>query len=346
MLAVTKTKPGRGAELKAHEIPKPKHNEVLLKVRASSICGSDLKIYCWDKWAERDLTARLPLIFGHECCGEVVETGKHVSKVRKGDFVSVESHFVCGGCYQCQNGQQHLCQNVKVLGFDAPGCYAEYLCVPEHNCWKHTKAIEPEVATLFEPLGNAVYAVSEADVAGKNVVILGCGPAGLFTLLVARAKGARKIICTEPDKQKRDIALSIGADVALDPEDPNAPDAVMAETRRVGADVVFQMVGVEPAIHFGFKVIRNGGTFIAFGLPDKPVSIDWNDELIMKGIRMQAIFGRRMFETWEQMTALVYSGKVHPEKIITHRLKMTEFQKGFETMINKNEKCAKIVMFP
>jgi len=342
MLALIKPAPGPGAELREVPIPEINEREVLVKVRAASICGTDVHIYDWDPWAQNRL--RPPLIFGHEFCGEVVKTGSEVTAYAEGDFVSAEMHVTCGHCLQCRTGDAHICRDVKILGVDADGCFAEYVKIPDSNVWKIDPRIPVDWASVFDPLGNAVHTVLAGDVAGKTVAILGCGPIGLFAVAVARACGASKIFAVEVKEFRLKLAARMGADLVLNSAEVDPVTPVLDATGGLGVDVVLEMSGHPDAIHQGFKMLRRGGRVSLLGIPSRPVELDLSNDIIFKGAVVQGINGRRMYQTWYQMQALLLSGRLDLSPAITGRIPMSDFRKGFEAL--KAGEASKIVMYP
>ncbi len=342
MIAVRKLKPSPGMELTTAKIPKIGKNDVLIKVRACSICGSDVHIYNW----EPPLSERIkpPRTIGHEVAGDVVEIGKNVTSVQVGDFVSAESHIACENCLQCRKGRSHICDNMKLLGVDVDGGFAEYVSIPEMNAWKNPKNMPPEIATILEPMGNSVYTVESGDVKGKIVTIFGCGPTGLFAVGLASVAGAAKIIAIDCKKIRLDIAKRMGADLIINKDEVDVIKEVMNATDGLGADVFLEMSGSPVAIEHGFRTLRAGGRVVALGLPSKPVKLDWSKDIVQKLVSLQGIFGREMFDTWHSMSRIMASGKLDVTPIITHKFKLNEFNKAIE--IAKSGKTGKIVLFP
>src|SRR5512143_2916894 len=253
MLAAVKPNSAAGIELRDVAIPKFGRQDVLVKVKVASICGTDLHIYDWDRWAQGRI--RPPLIPGHEFCGEVAAVGSEVTTVQEGDFVSAEMHVACGKCLQCRTGEAHICQNVKIIGVDANGAFAEYVCIPESNIWKLGPEIPQEYASILDPLGNAVHTVLAGDIAGKTVAITGCGPIGLFAIAVARACGAATVFAIEVNEYRRKIAKLMKADFVLDPTKDDVKSIVMDHTNGVGVDVLLEMAGNPDAIKLGFQIL-------------------------------------------------------------------------------------------
>lgn len=341
MKAITKPGPGPGVEMREVPVPEVGPNDVLVKIQAASVCGTDVHIYTWDAWASARL--RPPLIIGHEFAGVVVRVGKDVTRVKPGDYISAESHVVCGKCLQCRLGQYHTCQNVRILGVDTDGCFAEYAIVPENNAWHNDPSLPVHLASAQEPLGNAVYATLIEPVTASSVAIFGCGPTGLCAAAVAKAAGAGLVVAIDVNPYRLDLAERMGAYLTLNPRE----DDVVAELRRRtdgnGVDVVVEMSGNPQAIRQGLDSLRMGGRFTAFGIPSEPVEVDFS-EVIFKGIRMLGVSGRRMFETWYQTAALLKTERLNLVPLVTHRFPMDEFDKAMEVM--KSGQSGKVVLTP
>ena len=296
MLAVVKPEAAPGADVREVKIPGFGRSDVLVKVRIASICGTDLHIFEWDRWAQGRIHP--PLIPGHEFCGEVVAFGNEVTSVKEGDFVSAEMHVACGKCVQCRTGEAHMCQNVKIIGVDADGAFAEYVVIPEANIWKLDPEIPLEYASILDPLGNAVHTVLAGEIAAKTVAITGCGPIGLFAIAVARAAGAAQVFAIEINEHRRSIAQQMKADPALDPSRDDVNSIVLERTGGLGVDVVLEMAGHPSAIRTAFDIVRRGGRISLLGLTSKPISLNFSEDIIFKGITVQGINGRRMYQTW------------------------------------------------
>lgn len=344
MRAIAKTFAKEGLEIIDVKIPEIKEKEVLIKVKMAAICGTDVHIYKWDEWAQSRI--KIPQIIGHEFCGEVVEVGKAVSKVKKGDFVSAETHIVCGRCIQCLSGQMHLCSNLKILGVDCDGCFAEYVKIPEDIVWINEPSLPPEIAAIQEPFGNAVYCTLVEPVNGKSVLIMGAGPQGLFATAIARASGATLVIVVEPSDFRRKMAKELGADVVINPNKENVEEIVMEMTKGVGVDVFLDMAGIEYSIKTGLKLLRKGGRFSAFGIPSRPISINFADDIIFKGITIYGINGRLMFDTWVKVRNFLSTKRIDISKVITHKFKFSEFNKAFEILTSPEKNCGKILLIP
>ena len=289
MLAVVKSKPEPGAEVRDVKVPEIGPTEVLVRVNVASICGTDLHIYNWDSWAQRRIHP--PLIPGHEFCGEVAAVGCEVTTVKEGDFVSAEMHVNCGKCLQCRIGEAHICQNVKIIGVDSDGAFAQYVRIPESNIWKLDPSIPQEYASILDPLGNAVHTVLAGEIAAKTVAITGCGPIGLFAIAVARAVGATTVFAIEVNEHRRRIAREMKADHVLDPAAQDVKQIVMDLTGGVGADVVLEMAGHPDAIRTAFDIVRRGGRISLLGLTSRPITLNFSEDIIFKGITIYGVDG-------------------------------------------------------
>ena len=342
MQAIVKPEPKAGIEVREVPLPAFGHSDVLVKVEAASVCGTDLHIYNWDQWAQGRIHP--PLIPGHEFCGVVAAVGKDVTAVKEGDFVSAEMHVACGKCLQCRTGQAHICQYVKIIGVDADGAFAEFVTIPETNIWKLDPSLPREYASILDPLGNAVHTVLAGDIAAKTVAVIGCGPIGLFAIAVAQACGAASVYALEVNEHRRALAKQMGANEALNPAKDDVLKLILEQTNGVGVDVVLEMSGHPDAMRQGFRILRTGGRVSLLGLPSKPVEIDFANDIIFKGAIVQGINGRKMYETWYQMEALLKTGKLDLSPVITHRLPMQDFAKGMELL--KSGEASKIVLFP
>jgi threonine 3-dehydrogenase len=330
MHAVVKAKAAPGIELQEVPVPSPGPGEVLVKVQAASVCGTDLHIFNWDPWAQGRIHP--PLIPGHEFAGVVAGKGRGVTTVKEGDLVSAEMHVACGKCMQCRIGEAHICQHVRILGVDEDGAFAEYAIIPETNIWKLSPQIPHEYATLLDPLGNAVHAVLSGPIAAQTVAVTGCGAIGLFSIAVAKACGAAKVFAVEVNAHRRAVAAQMGADVVLNPATDDVVERIKDETDGTGVDVLLEMSGVATAIRTGFAALRTGGRASLLGIPSKPFELDFAKDIIFKGAVVLGINGRKMFETWFQMEALLATGKLNLEPAITHRLKLSEFEQAMELL--------------
>jgi threonine 3-dehydrogenase len=338
--ALVKTKAAPGLELL--DVPKPSAGpgEVVVRVLATSLCGTDNHIYRWDEWARGRIHP--PRIIGHELCGEVVEAGPGVAAVAVGDYVAAESHITCAVCFQCRTGNAHVCKNYRILGIDEDGSFAEYVRLPERVLWKTSREIPPEFACLQEPLGNAVHAALVEDLTGQSVLITGCGPTGLFSTAVARTAGAGVIIASDISDYRLGLAKQLGADYTINPtrDDTNLITRV---TGGEGVDVALEMSGSPTAIHSCFLHVKNGGRVTLFGIPEAQVSFDMTNEIIFKGIRVYGVTGRRLFQTWYRLSGLFKAG-LNIKPVVTHILPMDKFAEGFD-LVAKGQ-CGKVVLRP
>ncbi len=333
MKALAKTKRAPGFDLIETPVPSVGAGEALVRVRYASVCGSDVHLYQWASWMAEHLK-EIPRIVGHETAGEVVAVGEGVTEVQPGDFVVLETHLVCGTCYQCRTGRMHVCRNLKILGFDADGSFAEFVKVPARNCWKVPPSIPPHWVSLMEPMGNAVDTVLAEPVAGQRMAILGCGPIGLMGIAVAKACGAALVIASEPDPTRRALAKRMGADIVVDPQEQDLAEVVRSETNGDGVDAVAEMSGHPQAFLQALDIVTPGGWVALLGLFNQPITFNPSDA-IMKAIRIHTVTGRRMFSTWEMVTRLLVSGKVDLEPLITHRLPLERFDDAFRALINR-----------
>src|SRR5713101_7142372 len=342
MLAVVKPEAAPGADVRQMPVPQIGPDDVLVKVQVASVCGTDLHIYNWDQWAQNRI--RPPLIPGHEFCGHVAAVGKNVTTVKEGDFVSAEMHVACGKCYQCRTGEAHICQHVKIIGVEANGAFAEFVKIPESNIWKIDPAIPADYASVLDPLGNAVHTTLAGEIAAKTVAVIGCGPIGLFAIAVARACGATSVFAIEVNEHRAKIAREMQADYVLNPAKEDVNAIVMEKTGGLGVDVVLEMAGHPDSIRTAFDIVRHGGRISLLGLTSKPISLNFSEDIIFKGITVQVINGRRMYQTWYQMTALLKSGKLDLHPVITDRVPMKDFSKAMERL--KTGEASKILLYP
>jgi len=347
MRALRKTEKGPGAELVEIPVPAPGEGEVLVRVHATSICGTDLHIVDWNEWAERRIHD-VPMTFGHEVAGTVEAVGPEVHHVEHGAFVAAETHIACRHCSTCRTGREHICENLRILGVDTEGAFADYVVLPAHNAWVVGPGIDPDVASIMEPFGNAVHATfgpeGGEDIATNAVAVIGCGPIGLFAIGVVRSLGAWKVIAVEPNPYRRGMAEQMRADLLVDPvaEDPVA--AVMEATNGQGAEVVLEMSGNALAIDQGTRMLARGGRMSLLGLPDGAVTLDLNDQVIFKEARLQGITGREMFRTWQQTTTLLSTGRVDVAPVITHRFPLERFEEAFAT--TASGRSGKVILLP
>ena len=327
MLALVKTAPGPGLSLETVPDPEVGINDVLIRVRKTGICGTDLHIESWDPWAAR--TINPPLVVGHEFVGEVVETGSNVYDFTPGDIVSGEGHVTCGLCRHCMAGRRHLCAHTVGLGVGRDGAFAEYVVLPMTNVWSHWPGVDEEVAAIFDPFGNAVHTALAFNVLGEDVLVSGAGPIGLMATAVARHAGARFVVVSEPNPVRRALAERMGATVTVDPRERALAD-VQAELGMVeGFDVVLEMSGNPAALRSAISAMAHGGGIAILGIPTEEIAIDIN-EIVFKMLTVKGIYGREMYETWYKMTVMLQSG-LDITPAITHRFPFREHEAAFAT---------------
>ena len=343
MCALRKLGPAPGLTLDEVPVPVPAEDEALVRVEAASVCGTDLHIYRWDDWARNRIAP--PVTLGHEFAGTVVETGRAVRHAEEGDFVSAESHVTCGGCFHCRTGRAHMCERTRILGVDRDGGFAEYVAVPESVLWQNDRdKLTPELAALQEPFGNAVFTVEHADLAGKTVGVLRCGPVGLFTIALARAFGAGRVLASDVVPYRLELAARMGANAALDASVGDMAARFVAENEGEHVDVVFEMSGAPSAVRDAFRIVRNGGHVVLFGIPGQPVELDVAEALIFKNLTVSAVNGREVFATWYRTRWLLEHGVVDLGPLITHRLPLEDFEDAF-ALLGAGRAC-KIVLHP
>jgi threonine 3-dehydrogenase len=326
MRALVKTAPGSGFSIVELPVPTPGPSDVLVRVLAGGICGTDLHIYHWDPWARARV--RPPRVIGHEFCGVVAAVGETVTGIAVGDRVAGESHIACGWCARCRHGQAHICERLEIVGIDRDGAFADYVVLPATNAWRLDASTPTEVGAVMDPLGNAVHTALATDLVTRTVLITGCGPIGLMAIPVSRMAGAALIIASDVHDGRLALAHRMGADVVLDARRDRVPDQVREHTGGQGADVALEMSGHAPGVHDALRAVRSGGWVGLLGLPGEPVSIDLANEVIFKAVRLEGIFGRRLWQTWEQMTVLLRRG-LDIAPVITHRLPLDRFNEAF-----------------
>ena len=340
MKAALKAEAAPGATIALVDIPTIGSRDVLVQVKAASICGTDIHIYDWDAWAQHRMTT--PRIFGHEFAGEIVDVGHEVTQLVPGDFVAAETHITCGHCYQCQTGQAHVCRNVQILGVDRDGAFAEYIAIPESVAWKTGKEIDHSVASIQEPFGNAVHATFAGEIAGKTVAVFGCGPIGLWAVGLSRISGSSTIFAIEPNHKRLDMAVEMGADYAINPRADDPVRKILDVTDGLGVDVVLEMSGHPGAIRQGFQALRNGGRVSLLGIPSSMIELDLAEEVIFKGATVLGISGRRIFDTWYRTRRILEGGQLDLKRVITHTLPFEQIHDAMEIM--KSGDCGKIVL--
>jgi threonine 3-dehydrogenase len=340
MRALAKMRPGPGAELIERPVPTPGPGEVLLRMEAASICGTDAHLYNWDPWAAEIL--KPPIILGHELAGRVAAIGSGVSRVREGDLVGVESHIVDWTCAQCRAGDMHLCRNLKVIGAHVDGGFAEYAVIPETNAIE-SNGLDPAVVALQEPMGNAVHATFVEPIEGRTVAITGCGPIGLCTVGIAKAAGAAMVIATDVEPYRLEIARSMGADMVADAREPDMVQRVLDATGGDGVEVVIEMSGAQAALDSALGMVTRGGRISLLGIFSRPVQMDLSDLVIQKGIRLYGIYGRRIYDTWDRTQALLRGG-LDVSPVLTHRLDLADWERGFDLIASRH--AGKVVLLP
>lgn len=329
MLAIMKTEPAYGVELVEVDVPKPKENEIFIKVLAAAVCGTDIHIYEWNEYAQSRI--KPPQIIGHEVAGEVIEVGSGVDEIQVGDYISVETHIPCGKCYQCRTGNAHICQNTKLFGVHTNGIFSEYGVVPAQCAWRNSSDIPPEYAAIQEPLGVAVDAVLVAPISGKSVLITGAGPLGLLGTMVAKFSGASLIIVSEPKEFRRELAKKAGADVVINPMEEDVVKEVKDLTDGNGVDVFLEFSGASKALEQGLQAVTEAGRVTLVGLPPREVALDITNLLIYKYLTVYGVTGRRIWDTWYTVSNLIKSKKLDLDLVITHKYNGFEkFEEAFE----------------
>ena len=338
MKSLVKAKPERG--LWSAETPRPEvgPNDVLIKVRKAAICGTDLHIYNWDKWAAR--TIPVPMVVGHEYIGVVEALGRDVTALRVGQRVSGEGHIVCGFCRNCRAGRGHLCRNTLGVGVNRPGAFADYVAIPASNAYPIPDSIPDEIAAILDPLGNAVHTALSFDLVGEDVLITGAGPIGLMAIPICRHVGARNIVITDVNDYRLALARRMGATRAVRADRQSLREVMAEIDMREGFDVGLEMSGNATALRDMIGSMNNGGKVALLGILPDEAAIDWN-EIIFKGLTLKGVYGRQMYETWYKMLAMLQSG-LDVSPVITHRLPMAEFETGFAAL-NAGQAC-KVVL--
>ena len=342
MKALRKMQAARGLSYETAQVPAIGAADVLVRVKTASICGTDLHIYGWDRWSQGRI--KPPVTLGHEFCGVVERVGEEVSAVKPGDFVSAEMHVNCGHCHQCRLGEAHICQNLRIIGIDQDGAFAEFVKIPASNIWKLDPAIPEHYGAILDPLGNAVHTVLAGPIAGQTVLVTGCGPIGLMSIAVAKACGSSTVFATETNENRRAMAKKMGADVVLNPTAEDAVARILAETNGTGVDALLEMSGNPTAIQQGFKALRAGGRASLLGIPTESVPLDLVNDVIFKGATVQGIYGRRMYGTWVQMTALLKAGRLDLEPLFGEREPLDKFENAFAKL--QGGLAGKILLFP
>lgn len=338
MKALVKSKAEPGLWLE--DVPRPEVgvNDVLIRVWKTGVCGTDLHIYKWDEWAQK--TIPVPMVVGHEFVGEVVEVGSNVSDFFPGEIVSAEGHVVCGRCRNCLAGRRHLCAHTKGIGVNRPGAFAEFISVPMTNVWHHRPDIDLEIASIFDPFGNAVHTALSFDVLGEDVLITGAGPIGCMAAAVVRHAGARYVVVTDVNDYRLKLAQQLGATHAINVKETRIADLQKELGMHEGFDVGLEMSGNPAAFNELLENMCHGGKIAMLGIPSQPMAIDWN-KVIFNMLTIKGIYGREMYETWYKMTVMLQGG-LDIKPVITHRFHYTEFEKGFAAM--ESGDCGKVVL--
>ena len=332
MKALVKARAGPGIWMEQVAIPEPGPNDVLIKVKKSAICGTDVHIYKWDEWAAR--TIPVPMVTGHEFMGVIEQTGAAATRYPIGMRVSGEGHVVCGKCRNCRAGRGQLCRNTLGVGVNRPGSFAEFVCIPESNVVPIPADVPDEIAAIFDPFGNAVHTALSFDCVGEDVLVTGAGPIGIMGALVAQRAGARKVVITDINPIRLDLARRAGVEHVVDARSQTLPGVMKSIGMVEGFDVGLEMSGAAPAFRDMIAAMNNGGKIAILGIPPSDFSIDWN-KVIFKMLTLKGIYGREMYETWYKMIAFIQGG-LDISPIITHRLPIDDFQAGFDAMASGN----------
>jgi threonine 3-dehydrogenase len=338
MKALAKLSPGPGLDMTEVPMPSVGHNDVLIRIKKTAICGTDIHIWKWDEWAAK--TIPVPMHVGHEYVGEIVELGQEVRGFSLGDRVSGEGHITCGHCRNCRAGRRHLCRNTTGVGVNRPGCFAEYLVIPAFNAFKIPESISDDLASIFDPYGNATHTALSFNLVGEDVLITGAGPIGIMAVAIARHTGARHVVVTDVNDYRLGLATKMGATCAVNVTRQSLKE-VMHELGMVeGFDVGMEMSGVPSAFRDMLENMNHGGKIALLGIPPSDTAIDWN-QVIFKGLEIKGVYGREMFETWYKMVAMLQSG-LDLSPILTHHFPVDEFRAGFETMLSG--KSGKVIL--
>jgi len=327
MRALIKDKPVRGVTLTKRPMPEIGEGDLLVLVRAVAICGTDIHIYQWNDYASSRI--RLPLLFGHEYAGEVVEVGKRVQNFRPGDRVAAETHVPCGHCFQCMTGLQHICRDMKILGVHLDGAFSEYAVLPAVCAWKLDPAISYEIGATMEPFGIGVHAISKTKPAGKKVIVFGCGPIGIYAQMVAKLSGAEYVIGVDISKERLDLAKKMGTNILLNSKEVNIVEEVDKITKGFGTDIVVELTGNKAVLNDATKTLRRGGDIVLVGLFSGPVEWDLVNNVIYKEANVYGVTGRIMWDTWWAAQSMILSGKMDLNPVITHRFDLKDYDKAF-----------------
>src|SRR2546430_1825638 len=344
MKALRKMQAARGLSMEPAQVPVVGPTDGLVRVRAASSCDTDLHICGWDRWSQGRI--KPPVTLGHEFCCVIERIGDEVAALalKPGDFVSAEMHVNCGHCHQCRVGEAHICPNVKIIGIDQDGAFADFVRIPASNIIKLDPGIPEHYGAILDPLGNAVHTVLAGPIAGQTVLVTGCGPIGLMSIAVAKACGSSTVFATETNEARRSMGKKMGADVVINPASEDAVKRILEETDGTGVDALLEMSGNPQAIQQGFRALRAGGRASLLGIPPENVPLDLVNDVIFKGATVQGIYGRRMYETWVQMTALLKAGRLNLEPLFGQRAPLAQFEGAFAKL--QEGLPGKILLYP
>jgi threonine 3-dehydrogenase len=343
MKALIKTGREPGAELREVAVPEPGQDEVLIRVKATAICGTDIHIYSWDRYAQERV--RPPLIFGHEGCGEVARIGSRVRGYAVGDLIAVETHIPCGECFQCRTGSQHICERMAIIGVHTDGLFAEYARIPTACCWKLHPSTDPDLGAILEPLGVAVNGLLKEDINNKTVAVFGLGPIGQFALAAAAFWGANSLFAVDPNAYRLAMARRLVPRATyLDPSEDDDVSAILKATAGRGVDVSVELSGDIRGVERSFQVVRKGGRVTLMGLPSRPIELDVTADIIYKEVRVYGSTGRLMWKTWYDIQKLLDSGRFDPSPVITHRFPLEKFEDALN--LAKSGQAGKILLYP
>jgi len=338
MKALSKLHPKKGLWMTDAEVPVAGPNDLLIKIRKTAICGTDMHIYAWDQWSQN--TIPVPMIVGHEYVGEVVELGQEVRGFEVGDRVSGEGHITCGHCRNCRAGRRHLCRNTVGVGVDRQGAFAEFLVIPAFNAFKIPENISDDLAAIFDPFGNAVHTALSFNLTGEDVLVTGAGPIGIMAVAVAKHVGARHVVITDVNDYRLELARKMGASKAINVASQSIRDTMDELGMTEGFDVGMEMSGVPSAFSSMLASMNHGGKIAMLGIPPNDMVVDWTN-IIFKGLEIKGVYGREMFETWYKMIAMLQNG-LDVSRVITHRFDVADFGKGFTEM--KSGRSGKVVL--
>ena len=338
MRALVKSKRAPGLWMEDVPVPMIGANDVLIRIKKTAICGTDVHIYNWDEWAAK--TIPVPMVTGHEYVGVIEQVGSDVTDYQPGDRVTGEGHITCGHCRNCRAGRRHLCRRTLGVGVNRPGCFGEFLSLPASNVFKVPDGISDDLASIFDPYGNATHTALSFDLIGEDVLITGAGPIGIMAAAIARHVGARYVVVTDVNEYRLALAAKVGATYVLNPTQKSLQDAMQHLGMTEGFDVGLEMSGNPQAFQSMLEGMNHGGRIAMLGIFSQPVAIDWS-QVIFKGLHLKGIYGREMFETWYKMTSMLQSG-LDISGVITHRLHINDYEKGFEVM--KSGHSGKVIL--